>query len=106
MIKFTEKCLNFNYKELGKTRTEEKVICKINTPQHRKGELVDRFDLEIDRLDYPDVYIPSNPLVMAFRGNRSRMILDKLMWELNNKEKGKFIILPYERKICKNDVGT
>ena len=34
----------------------EKVICIIDTPTHKKGDIVDRFDLEIDRLDYPDVY--------------------------------------------------
>lgn len=34
----------------------EKVICIINTPTHKKGELVDRFDLELDRLNYPQVY--------------------------------------------------
>ena len=33
-----------------------KVVCTINTPTHKKGELVDRFDLEVDRLDYPDMY--------------------------------------------------
>lgn len=34
----------------------EKVICIIDTPTHKKGELVDRFDLELDRLNYPQVY--------------------------------------------------
>ena len=34
----------------------EKVICIIDTPTHKKGDIVDRFDLEIDRLDYPQVY--------------------------------------------------
>lgn len=33
-----------------------KVICKIDTPWVKRGEVVDRFDLEIDRLDYPDVF--------------------------------------------------
>ena len=34
----------------------EKVVCIINTPTHKMGVVVDRFDLEIDRLDYPDMY--------------------------------------------------
>lgn len=32
------------------------VICKINTPWFKKGEVVERFDLDIDRLDYPDIF--------------------------------------------------
>lgn len=34
----------------------EKVICIIDTPTHKEGELVDRFDLELDRLNFPQVY--------------------------------------------------
>ena len=39
---------------------QEKVKCIIDTPTHKKGELVDRFDLELDRLNYPQVYRPYN----------------------------------------------
>lgn len=39
-----------------KINNMEKVICIIDTPTHKKGELVDRFDLELDRLNYPQVY--------------------------------------------------
>lgn len=34
----------------------EKIVCIINTPTHKYGELVDRYDLEVDRLDFPDMY--------------------------------------------------
>ena len=37
-------------------KNKEKVVCVINTPTHKKGDVLDRFDLEIDRLDYPDMY--------------------------------------------------
>jgi len=64
----------------------QKVICKINTPQHKKGEVVDRFDLEIDRLEYPDVYMPTDMLSLRFRGSKSMFALSQLIWE-TNKEK-------------------
>lgn len=55
------------------SRKNLKVVVKIDTPSFKRGDVVDRFDLEIDRLvDYPDLFRVLN--------TEEKLHVEKLGW--------------------------